>query len=122
MANDWTPILYGFGQDLKARLGLFDLKSIMQVLTRFVFICLATYRVCTSSTKLRLEWCQEKMPALFTTLRLSGEKKLYPLQKAAHQITVRSMARIGFHPMPIMLSLKMSIRGRVRRALYPFTG
>jgi hypothetical protein len=29
MANDWRPELYGFGQVLKARLGLFDLKSIM---------------------------------------------------------------------------------------------
>jgi hypothetical protein len=29
MANDCTPELYGFGRVLKARLGLFDLKSIM---------------------------------------------------------------------------------------------
>jgi hypothetical protein len=29
MANDWTPTLYGFGQDLKSRKGAFDKKSIM---------------------------------------------------------------------------------------------
>jgi len=29
MANDWTREIYGFGQILKARLGMFDLKSIM---------------------------------------------------------------------------------------------
>lgn len=29
MANDWTQALYGFGLELKSRLGLFDLRSIM---------------------------------------------------------------------------------------------
>jgi hypothetical protein len=29
MAQDWTPTLYGYGQTLKAHLGVFDLKSIM---------------------------------------------------------------------------------------------
>jgi hypothetical protein len=29
MAWDWTPELYGYGQILKAHLGVFDLQSIM---------------------------------------------------------------------------------------------
>lgn len=29
MANDWTPTMYNFGQDLRAHLGDFDVKSIM---------------------------------------------------------------------------------------------